>query len=116
MDKRAGNKRRNKIKIRLTQDHLDGLCMICNDMLQIFKPENETELLIRAYLKELCSAINKKATLNQSMYTIHMSFTEAVAFRQLWNVLHIEHDKYAGILVRSVLNKIDNNKETEMCL
>jgi len=107
-------KRLKQVKIRIIRERLEALYSICDDMLQEFKPENETEHLMREYLKELHHQLYKKMALNQSMYTLHMSGTEAVAFRQLWNVLCIKNDKYAAILVRSILGQIDRYNEEQI--
>lgn len=105
---------RHTIKIRLTREKLEALHCICDDMMKEFVPENETEYLMLEYLKELHHDLSKKIKLDQNIYTLHMTGTEAVAFRQLWNVFYINNDKYAGILVRSVLGQIDRYKDEQL--
>lgn len=98
----------NPVKIRINRDRLDALYNVCDDMLQQLKPENEHEKLMREYLGELHHMLQKKLQREQHLYTLNMSRTEAIAFRQLWSMLNIQHDKYASIIVRSILTQIDS--------
>jgi hypothetical protein len=107
MDKRA----RNKIKIRLSLERMEALLSICEEMLLLYKPENETEQLMYAYLKEFYATLYQKGRQYQSRYTLHMTATEAIAFRQMWESLGIKNNKYAGILIKSIISQLDSYKE-----
>ena len=102
------------VKIRLTRERLEALHSICDEMLKTFKPENKTELLMREYLKELHYVLNSKIKTEQCLYTVHMTGMEAISFRQLWDVLNIKNDKYASILIRSILGQIDRYNEAHV--
>jgi MoaA/NifB/PqqE/SkfB family radical SAM enzyme len=102
------------VKIRVVRDRLEALHFVCSDMLKLFTPEDETELLVLEYLKELHHVLSKKLEANQGIYTIHMSGTEATAFRYLWKVLDIKDDKYACIVINGILKQIDKYTEQQI--
>jgi hypothetical protein len=45
---------------------------------------------------------------NQDTYTLILNGPEAVAFYQLWNMLDIQHDKYAVLIVDNLLKKMSS--------
>ncbi|MBA3828662.1 MAG: hypothetical protein H0X33_06980 [Taibaiella sp.] len=103
------------VKIRINHDRLEALHSVCTDMLQQLKPETEHEQLMRAYLADLQQQLTKKMQRSQDLYTLNMSGTEAVAFRQLWDVLSLKHDKYASIIVKAMLGQIDQYSNKLPC-
>jgi hypothetical protein len=105
-------RRKNQLRIRITRERIEALHGVCEDMITLFKPENMHEQLAYAYLYELYTTLTEKMRLYQSVYTLHMSMMEAMSFKQLWNVIDMQHNKYACILIRNILNKIDHAQQS----
>ncbi|MGN6566761.1 MAG: hypothetical protein ACTHJ0_02350 [Flavipsychrobacter sp.] len=102
----------NPVKARLNHERIEALHTICDDMLKQFVPEDEHEHLLHEYLSELHHRLRKMKDRNQELYTLSMSGTEAIAFRQLWGMLDLRQDKYASIIVSSIIGQIDRYNKT----
>jgi len=102
----------NAVKARINHERVEALHIICDDMLKQFKPEDEHEQLLHEYLTELHHRLRKMKEKNQELYTLNMSGTEAIAFRQLWGMLDLRQDKYASIIIRSIISQIDRYSKT----
>jgi hypothetical protein len=75
-------------------------------MLVEFVPGNDHHFLLREYLQELQQKLLHMARMPQQNYTLCLGATEALAFYQLWKTLDIRHDKYAAVIVESMLSKM----------
>jgi len=98
------NKRR--IRVRISLQRLEALKEICDEMLDEFAPVNEHQYLLKEYLQELLHMLHDMLKRNQQNYTLHHSAAEATAFCQLWNMLDIRRDKYAEVIVGTLVKKM----------
>jgi len=99
MDKRL-------IKVPVTGDRLEALCNLCKEMKEEFKPKNEHGRLLQEYMLELEHRLQLMVQRKQDRYTLNLAGTEAMAFYQLWNMLDIRHDRYAKVIVGSMIQKM----------
>ncbi len=96
------------IRIRISHQRIEALLEICEEMLEEFTPQDEHQLLLHEYLLELQDRLCVMRTRNQDIYTLILAGSEAVAFRQLWNLLDISRDKYANLIVDNLLKKMSS--------
>lgn len=98
---------KRSVRVRISNQRIEALLEICEEMLHSFKPVNDHHFLLREYMRELqhklTDMIRKRA---QENYTLSLSGTESVAFYQLWHMLDIRHDKYATVIVETMLKKM----------
>lgn len=94
------------IKIRVTGDRLEALHNLCIEMKDDFKPNTEHGILLKEYMLELEHRLQKMVQRRQERYTLNLSTTEAIAFYQLWNMLDIRHDRFAKVIVGTMLQKM----------
>ena|ERR1035437_10364153 len=94
------------VRIRISQQRVEALKEICEEMLEEFAPVNEHQQLLREHLLELQYKLRDMLTRNQHIYTLSHSGAEAIAFYQLWNMLDISRDKYATLIVDNLLKKM----------
>lgn len=99
------DKKRN-VRVRISHQRLEALTLLCNNMLGEFVPGNDHHFLLREYLQELRLKLCHMARQPQLNYTLCMGTTEALAFYQLWNIMDISHDKYAAVIVETMLSKM----------
>jgi hypothetical protein len=100
-------KKRN-IRIRISNQRVEALREIGEEMLEEFKPVNEHQYLLKEYLLELQSKLQVMLARKQELYTLMLTGSEAIAFYQLWNLLDIRHDKYASLIVDNLMSKMSN--------
>jgi hypothetical protein len=81
---------------------------ICEEMIEDFMPVNDHQYLLREYLLELHVKLEEMKNRNQEMYTLTLVGPEATAFYQLWRMLDISRDKYATLIVDSLLKKMSS--------
>ena len=96
------------IRIRISQQRVEALKEICDEMLEEFNPANEHQQLLKEYLLELQYKLCEMLKRNQHMYTLSHSGAESIAFYQLWHMLDISSDKYANLIVDNLLKKMSN--------
>jgi hypothetical protein len=94
------------IRISITNDRLEALHGLCAEMKDDFKPKNEHGSLLKEYMLELEHRLNKMMQRKQERYTLCLTGTETMAFYQLWNMLDIRHDRYAKVIVGSMIQKM----------
>jgi len=94
------------IRVRISQQRLEALKEICEEMLEEFIPVNEHQHLLKEYLIEILYMLQDMLKRHQHMYTLTHSGAEATAFYQLWNMLDISRDKYANLVVDNLLKKM----------
>ena len=98
--------KKRRVSIRISQQRVEALKEICEEMLEEFIPVNEHQQLLREHLLELHSKLAEMLGRNQHLYTLSHSGPEAIAFYQLWNMLDISRDKYANLIVDNLLKKM----------
>lgn len=98
--------RKRGIGIRISHQRVEALLEICEEMLEEFIPVNEHQQLLREYLLELRNKLPGILKRSQEMYTLTLCGAESIAFYQLWNMLDISRDKYASLVVDSMLEKM----------
>lgn len=97
----------NAVKVRINYERVEALHELIGDMINGFVVEDEHEGLLMEYMTELHYRLGKMKERAQELYTWTMSGTEAIAFRQMWQMLDLKENKYAGIIVQSILGQID---------
>ena len=97
---------KRSIRVRLSYQRVEALADVCTDMMDSFVPANDHHTLLREYMAELQYKLGKMIRQPQEAYTLSLSGTEAVAFYQLWQMLDIRHDKYATVIVETMLKKM----------
>jgi hypothetical protein len=100
--------KKRSIRLRISSQRMEALQEICGEMLDEFSPDTDHRLLLHEYLQELHQKIAQMLDKNQETYTLILSGPEAVAFYQLWNMLDIQHDKYAVLIVDNLLKKMSS--------
>ena len=96
------------IRVRISHQRLEALLDISGDILEAFRPLNDHHYLLREYMRELQHKLRNMSTRMQEEYTLSLTGTEAVAFHQLWNMLDIRYDKYASVIVETMLRKMSS--------
>ncbi|MCW3123769.1 MAG: hypothetical protein JWQ38_3261 [Flavipsychrobacter sp.] len=96
------------IRLRISQQRVEALKEICDEMLEEFAPANEHQHLLKEYLVELRHKLEEMLKRNQNLYTLSHSGAESIAFYQLWHMLDISADKYATLIVDNLLKKMGN--------
>ena len=96
------------IRLRISQQRLEALKEICDEMLEEFAPVNEHQQLLKEYLAELHDKLEEMLKRNQNLYTLSHSGAESIAFYQLWHMLDISADKYAKLIVDNLLKKMSS--------
>ena len=96
------------IRLRISNQRIEALLEICEEMLEEFVPMNEHQLLLREYLTDLRYKLPEMLLRQQELYTLTLTGTEAMAFYQLWNMLDTSRDKYATLVVDSLLKKLSS--------
>lgn len=94
------------VRIRISHERLEALHNLCIEMKNDFVPDTEHGSLLKEYMLELEHRLKNMVDRNQERYTLNLSGTEAIAFYQLWNMLDIRHDKYANVIVGSLIQKM----------
>ncbi len=94
------------IRVRISHLRVEALIDICKDMLSSFKPLNDHHFLLREYMQELQHKLKLMSKRMQDDYTLSLSGTEAVAFYQMWQMMDLKHDKYATVIVETMVKKI----------
>ncbi|WP_105039073.1 hypothetical protein [Flavipsychrobacter stenotrophus] len=97
---------KRNVRVRISHQRVEALLEICEEMLQSFKPVNDHHFLLREYMRELQFKLTLMIKRIQENYTLSLTTTESVAFYQLWNMLDIRHDKYAAVIVETMLKKM----------
>jgi hypothetical protein len=77
-------------------------------MLDELTPDTDHRHLLREYMIALRQHLDELLLRQQENYTLMLSGPEAVAFYQLWNMLDIRHDKYAVVIVDTLLKKMSS--------
>lgn len=98
--------KKRSIRVRISHQRIEALLEICDEMLDSFRPKNEHHFLLREHMSDLKHKLQVMATRKQELYTLCLSGTEAIAFYQLWHLLDIRHDKYATVIIDSMLKKM----------
>ena len=99
---------KRSVRVRISHQRVEALLEICAEMLQSFRPLNDHHYLLREYMRELQHKLLNMSARAQDDYTLTLSGTEAVAFYQLWHMLDIKHDKYASVIVETMLKKMSS--------
>lgn len=94
------------VRIRVSHQRVEALHEICGEMLDEFRPDTDHRQLLHEYMHELRQKLQAMLDRNQENYTLTLTGTEAVAFYQLWHMLDIRHDKYAVLIVDTLLKKM----------
>ena len=97
------------IKLRISRQRLESLQEICAEMIEEFKPANAHQHLLNEYLQDLVVQLKDMLARNQELYTLIFCGFEATAFYQLWQMLDISRDKYANLIVDSILKNFTLN-------
>lgn len=97
---------KRNIRVRISHLRVEALIEICKDMLGEFKPQNDHHFLLREYMQELQHRLTLMSRRPQDEYTLTLSGTEAVAFYQMWQMMDLKHDKYATVIVETMVKKI----------
>ncbi len=97
---------KRSIRVRISHQRIVALLDICDEMLVSFRPVNDHHSLLKEYMLELQHRLQTMTKRAQEEYTLTLSGTEAVAFYQLWNMLDIRHDKYAALIIETMLKKM----------
>jgi len=100
--------KKRSIRLRISSQRMEALQEICREMLDDFSPDTDHRILLHEYLQELHQKIELMLDKNQETYTLILNGPEAVAFYQLWNMLDIQHDKYAVLIVDNLLKKMSS--------
>ncbi len=100
--------KKRSIGIRISHQRLEAMVEVCDTMLASFRPVNEHQELLQAYLGELKYKLLQMARKGQEIYTLTLSATEAMAFYQLCKLMDVKHDRYAMVIIESMLSKIGN--------
>ncbi len=99
---------KRSIKIALSYQRMEALNEICEEMIDDFKPANEHQNLLYAFLLELRHRITQLLKNNQANYFLTFLSMEAIAFYQLWHIMDIRHDKYAALIVDAIMKKLSS--------
>lgn len=99
------DKKRN-VRVRISHQRLEALTGLCGDMLSEFVPGNDHQYLLREFLQELKLKLMLMARQPQQNYTLALCASEALAFYQLWKIMDIRHDRYAVVIVETMLSKM----------
>ncbi len=99
---------KRSVRVRISHQRVEALQDICAEMLQSFKPLNDHHFLLREYMRELQHKLALMSKRAQNEYTLSLTGTESVAFYQLWQALDIKHDKYATLIVETMLKKMSS--------
>ncbi len=94
------------IRLRISAQRTEALQEICAEMQEEMETDTDHQRLLYEYMVELQEKLESMLQRNQENYTLMLSGTEATAFYQLWNHLDIRHDKYAEIIVDTLLKKM----------
>ncbi len=94
------------IRVRISHQRVEALQELCDEMNDSFQPTNDHHLLLKEYMYELQHSLKKLTQKPQELYTIALSGTESIAFYQLWQMLDLKNDKYAAVIVESMLKKM----------
>jgi hypothetical protein len=100
--------KKRSIRLRISSQRMEALQEICGEMLDEFSPDTDHRQLLHEYLQELHRNITLMLERNQDTYTLILKGPEAIAFYQLWNMLDIQHDKYAVLIVDNLLKKMSS--------
>ena len=100
--------KKRSIRVRLSHQRVEALLEICGEMQESFRPLNDHQYLLREYMSELQHNLLSMTARPQEEYTLSLSGTEAVAFYQLWHMLDIRHDKYAALIIETMLKKMSS--------
>ena len=100
--------KKRRINIRISQQRVEALKEICEEMLEEFAPLNEHQQLLREHLVDLQDKLKEMLGRNQQNYTLSHSGSEAMAFYQMWQMLDISRDKYANLVVDNLLKKMSS--------
>jgi len=95
------------VKVRINHERVEALHEILRDLIEGFEPEDAHEELLKEYMTGLKLELQKMASRQQLLYTFTMSGTEAIAFRQMWQMTALKENKYASIIVQSIIGQID---------
>jgi len=100
--------KKRSIRVRLSHQRLEALTEICGEMIVSFKPLNDHHFLLKEYMLELQHNLSSLSARQQEEYTLSLTGTEAVAFYQLWQMIDLRHDKYATLIIETMLKKMSN--------
>jgi len=94
------------IRVRVSHQRIEALHEVCGNMIEDFAPGNEHQRLLYEYMQELHHRLRGMLREEQYMHTLVLTSSEAAAFYQLWQMLDIRKDKYATIIVDSLIQKM----------
>ena len=97
---------KRSVRVRLSNQRLEALQDICAAMLEGFLPDNDHHHLLAEYMRDLQQRLILLLKKTQGEYTLSLSGTETLAFYQLWQMHDLKHDKYARVIVETMLNKM----------
>lgn len=101
-------KHRKGISIRLSHQRVEALIEIMDEMQDGLEPQNEHQELLNAHLKQIHFTLQNIVKKNQDLYTLNLGATESIAFHQVWKMYGGGGDKYAQLIVDTLLKKIQN--------
>jgi len=97
------------ISVKLDQDRLVHMCKLCKGMIHNYTAVDEHTELLFVHLLAFHHRLRIMAVKDQNTYTVCMSEVEQMAFRQVWNKEPFDATDWGGLIVRSILDKIDKN-------
>ena len=100
--------KKRSIGLRISHQRIETLLEVCETILGSFRPVNDHQVLLREYMCELQLKLQQMAKKSQQLFTLTLSGTEAMAFYQLWHMMDLKHDRYASLIVDSMLSKISS--------
>ena len=108
-------KRTMRVGLRLNYERLEAMHKVCSSMAADFTPNEEHEYLLLTHLLELKRKMGKMLERNQGIYTLTLTASEALAFKQVWAICGRYQDRYTQVVVGSLVKKVnDMNAEQIM--
>jgi hypothetical protein len=98
------------IKMRINRQRVEALADICTELATGFKPADEHQYLLWEYLHDLKHRLAAMLQQRQERYTLLMTGAEQTAFYQLWHLPGADNDRYTGIIVKSILDGMEQCK------
>ncbi len=92
---------------KLPFDKIEELYGVFTETLKVFEPKNDHEELLFAHVKSYHHKLKVMVAKEQNTYTLTMSETEAVFFRQVWQYVQVKTSLYRAEIARNMIEVAD---------
>jgi hypothetical protein len=95
------------LRVKMDGKRLEELCRMYKELIHEYEVDTDHKELLFAHMRDFHHRLKVMDARDQSEYTLAISDVESLAFRQLWAEVKWNPRSWSGLIVRSLMEKID---------